>query len=718
MPESSNHLRYHFAGFTLDTARSVLFQGEKELRLRPQSFDVLQFLLEKHGELVTRDELHAAIWANRAVTDDSLAQCVVEIRRVLSDSAKVLVKTVPRRGYLVDGDVAIELVDSSPSVEQGQKPVLRMAAVLVLVAICTYFVWSHWLDAPAPNSIAVLPFIDMSREQDLRHVGDSLAEDILNTLAHRSDLSVIARTSSFAYSTEARDIESIGKALNVAYVLEGSVRHDGGNYRVVAQLIDTDDSTHVWSEAFTTPAADLPQVHEQISRLVWRELRPDALRDTDVDVYAGISASEQMMLARQYEIRVREQPEVDQQALQRAINLYRDASIANPNSAIAFAGLARVLLFGGELDDARAAVDAALRINPDLSEVQEVLARLRWVTAEAGAGEAWRRATELNPGSADAAGAYGYWLWMQGYMDIASRELYRAKETDPGSLSRYADLGNFLANEARIEEVDELIDEILGRFDTPESYRVVARMLDLVGRVDESIGWLLRARGRQPGDPTFNWAIAELLVDIGAYDAALELEPEPPLGVLLKMGSPDEFIDKAELAVIDDPADITLQYLLAFAYDANGDFEQAVRLLDRARVLDMMRPVTRNIWDFEALHTWIHANVQIGNDDITTGAVDMLRNYQYTKSSNWWVSYYDACREASVGNDDIALDSLEKAYLSPRLPLLYLYRDAGCMHSLRTRPRYTAVLEQIRARQLALRERLPATLQEFGVSLR
>ncbi len=93
-------MRYCFAEFTLDVRQSMLFRGDTEIKLRPQSFDVLKFLVVNHGELVTREQLHSEIWSGRAVTDDSLGQCVVEVRRALHDVDRDIIRTVPRRGYI------------------------------------------------------------------------------------------------------------------------------------------------------------------------------------------------------------------------------------------------------------------------------------------------------------------------------------------------------------------------------------------------------------------------------------------------------------------------------------------------------------------------------------------------------------------------------------------------------------------------------------------
>lgn len=717
MQGNEDHKRYNFGDFTLDIGRSTLLRGDEEIKLRPQSFDVLKYLIENSGELVTRDVLHNEIWGSRAVTDDSLAQCVVEVRRALGDADRTLIRTVPRRGYLFEGVVTTEDAAANDSVTRPSLVLSRRAMAVAVLGIAIVLAWSVWLSTPDSRSIAVLPFMDLSVDKDLQHVGDGLAEDILNTLAHHPDLNVIARTSSFAYSSDLTDIESIGRALNVAYVLEGSVRREGDRFRVVAQLIDADDSTHVWSEAFETSFVDLPQVHEQISRSVWREIAPDTEVDSEPAMQVGISASEQMMLARQYEVRVRETPEVNPVILSRAIELYRDATETSPDSAMAFAGLARVLLFQSDLDGARLAIESAILINSDVSEVQDVLARYRWISGIPGAGDAWKRAVELNPGSVDALGSYGYWLWMQGSFDEASDHLYAAKEKDPASLSRYADLGNFLGNETRIDEVNTLIAEIQGRFGSAESFRVIARLLELIGRVDESIAWLLRARDQQPDDPTYVWALAELFVDIGDFETALALEPDPSLGLLLKMGEYEEFIDRAEMKVIEEPGDITLRYLLAFAQNVVGESRQAVWLLDRARVLDMVRPEMRSMWDLEAVYTWVDANAELGNLSVIQDTVHWIENYEHTQSANWWRAVYYACMKAAIGDDVVVFAELNLLSNSPRLPFLYLVRDARCFQRLHGDLRYEAVLDNIEMRQAMLRDRLPATLAEFGVSL-
>ncbi|MDX1498311.1 MAG: winged helix-turn-helix domain-containing protein [Woeseiaceae bacterium] len=711
------HLIYRFGDFTLDTARGALLENGTELKLRPQSIAVLEVLLENQGQLVGKDTLHGRVWGQKAVTDDSLAQCLVDIRRALGDSGRQLVRTVPRRGYLFDGAVTIEQREARRERSGRLRGRSLGLGATILVVLGAWLAWFYWSESLPARSIAVLPFMDMSAEQDLQHIGQGLAEDILNTLAHHPALSVIARTSSFAYGAGS-DIETIGRGLNTAYVLEGSVRRQGGGYRVVAQLIDASDSTHVWSRAFEVGAYDLPSVHEQISREVWRRIAPDTDVALEPTVRPGFAADEAMLLARHYERSLREAAEVDPDMLTLAIQRYRDAAAARPDSPAAHAGLARVLLFAGDHAGAGAEIAIAASLDSRRSDVQDVLGRYLWLTGEPGAGDAWREAIALNPNNADAIGSYGYWLWVQGRIAEAGPHLYRARDLDRGSLSRYADLGNFLGNEARIEEVDAVIDEILERFDSAESYRVVARLLDLIGRVDESIAWLVRARDKDPRNPVYDWALAELFVDIADHETALRLDPEPSPGLLLKMGRYEEFIDAAEMHLFEEPGDLTMIYLLAFAYNTTGRHEQAVWLLDRTGLIDRIRKEVRSAWDLEAVLVWIDASFATGNVEAAHEMVRWSDEFPHTRSANWWRFFYGGCTAAAAGDRQDALADIEMIPESPRLPFLYLVRDAHCMQGLKLHPRYVAVLEDIGARQREIREALPGTLDAFGVGLR
>jgi DNA-binding winged helix-turn-helix (wHTH) protein len=216
---------YEFGAFALDPERGALRGPDGEIRLRHKSFQLLLYLVRNPGRLLSREELFNAIWGNTAVTDDSLTQCLVEIRRALGDDSRQMVRTVPRRGYLFDVPVkplgtsaALEVEPVSPAA--GRLASGRLAAAgLIVVVMAAWWLFSRPGPVPAelpdaagsrvapiPNSIAVLPFVDMSAEQDQEHFGDGIAEEILNLLTRVEGLKVIARTSSFSFKGRQVDI--------------------------------------------------------------------------------------------------------------------------------------------------------------------------------------------------------------------------------------------------------------------------------------------------------------------------------------------------------------------------------------------------------------------------------------------------------------------------------------------------------------------------------
>lgn len=710
---------YRFGDFLLDTSRGVLLENGIEIELRPQSVMVLQILLENYGRLVGKDELNDRIWGRKAVTDDSLTQCLVDIRKVLHDTDRKLVRTIPRRGYRFDGEVAVE----SPATESvGRKTVSsnwRGLAAISIFFIAVFSASFYWFNADRQPSIAVLRFDDMSASQDLQFIGDGLAEDILNSLAHHQGIDVIARTSSFAYSANSQDIATIANALDVDYVLEGSVREiDDGVFRVVSQLIETGGSSHEWSETFDVSIVDLASVHQTISREVWSRIAPSPDAAAMQVSVPGFTADELMLLARDYESQLRENTEIDAELLTNALRWYRSAAAANPQSAKIQAGLARVLLISGDAEAAKRAVDSAVNLDENLSEVQDVLARYLWATGEAGAGSAWTRAVQLNPNNADAIGSLAYWTWAQGRMAEAEPLLRKALELDLNSLSRYADLGNFLGNEARVDEVHEFVELIQQRFDSAESYRVIARLLELVGDTDQSIAWLARARVSAPNNPVYRWALAELFIDIGDYETAQRLDPQPAPGLLLKMGMYPEFIEAAEDRLFEEPGNVVLRYLLAFAYVTVDKPELALWQLERARLLDFVFPEVRQMWDLEAFSTWADAMDALGRNDESRERLEQLTfGRPHTQSINWWRQFMDACLFSLLDNEAAAIESFAKITESPRLPFLYLMRDARCVGKFRDDPRYQSVIDDIENRQRDLRIRLPATLQRFDVQI-
>jgi len=222
---------------------------------------VLRLLIANVGQLVTKDELQNAVWPGIVVTDDSLVQCIGEIRKALGDDARKLVETVPRRGYRLVPALRV----ARPRVWRESRAA-AIGATLVFMAL-GIGAWRTMGADEAPSHVpvvAVLPFTSMAGEAE-EYLGPGVAEDVISMLARTPDVAVIARGSSFAYGDEPRDVREIGAALGADYVLEGSVRREGDTLRIVAQLEDTETGQHVWADRFDRVGGDPWALVDEVS---------------------------------------------------------------------------------------------------------------------------------------------------------------------------------------------------------------------------------------------------------------------------------------------------------------------------------------------------------------------------------------------------------------------------------------------------------------------
>jgi len=276
--------------FWLDRVDDRLWVKGIPAKLVGKPIALLRALMESPHVLVTKHELFETIWPGLAVSDAVLTTAVKEARQALGDDARKpkVIETVHGRGYRLKVDVeAKEELTRRIGPDRwnaifSRFPIWKAAAVLALVLVAAaaiVLVKSAFApspratEAPAPNpkSIAVLPFKDLSPQHDQQWFAEGITEEILNSLARTPDLRVAARTSSESVGEE--DIRLIGKKLDVAYVLEGSIRREQGRVRVTAQLIRSRDGFHLWSQNFDRSAADVIGIQEQIAVAIARSLQ-------------------------------------------------------------------------------------------------------------------------------------------------------------------------------------------------------------------------------------------------------------------------------------------------------------------------------------------------------------------------------------------------------------------------------------------------------------
>ena len=476
---------YRFLDFTLDPRRQLLIHGADEIRLRPRTYDVLVHLVTHAGRVVGKSELMESVWKDVAVTDDSLVQSLMEIRRALGQ-AEGIVKTVRGRGYLFDTGVEIVTKDAVPT--QGQDPHRNqttdssardetstnrpgLSSALIVVAVIAGIVAIVWwiglsarrqASTPAPTgtirSIAVLPLQNQSHDQEQEYFADGMTDELITQLGKIGSLRVISRTSVMRLKGTRKALAEIAQDLNVDAVVEGSVARSAERVRVTAQVIQVNPEKLLWAERYDRALGDMVMLQGKLAREIANAIRIALTADEQArlgDVRpVNRDAYEALLKGRYYRNKRTEA------TTKKAMEYFREAIEKDPSYALAFASLSdsyisfalsetlqEVLPAREAFPQARAAVNRALAIDDTLGEAHATLGHIKfqydrdWTDAE----KEFKRAIELNPNYASAHHWYALCLAWMGRQDEALDEIRRARELDPLSLTFNASVAWILA---------------------------------------------------------------------------------------------------------------------------------------------------------------------------------------------------------------------------------------------------------------------------------
>ena len=396
-----------FLSFRLDRENQCLWRGVERVTLTPKAFLMLAYLVERAGNLVTHDELLTALWPDAFVQPDVLKSHILDIRHALGDDAKApkFIETQSRRGYRFIANI-----------EQGAA---KPDGVAQGVA-----------------SIAVLPFVCLSTEQEDDFFGDGLAEDIINELAKIPGLRVIARTSAFAFKNRIQDIRRIAEVLGVSNVLEGSFRREGQRVRVTAQLITATDGSHVWSGRFDRDLSDILTIQDEIAQSIAKALQTQ-LRGRG-ERRPRNSEARQAYVEGRYFVQ-----HVTPQGAERALASYRraielDSTYALPHSGLALQAYYRMLYLAQRPRDlvpaALASLGRALQLDPDSAQshvvrgVFSAFYEYNWEAAE----QHFSKALEMDPASPMVHLGRALWYLLPTMrLEEALAEIDRAVALDP-----------------------------------------------------------------------------------------------------------------------------------------------------------------------------------------------------------------------------------------------------------------------------------------------
>jgi len=348
-------------------------------------------------------------------------------------------------------------VDRSKSIAHETSRKLDYAIIAILVLGLGYVVVDSYIltdketlgspavaEASSSASIAVLPFVNMSADEENEYFSDGISEELLNVLVRIEGLKVASRTSSFSYKGKDMDIPTIAKQLDVEHVLEGSVRKSGNRVRVTAQLIDVKTDKHLWSDTYDRELTDIFAIQDEIAQHIVEALK-QALGAGEAATSLASTRSTDNLEAYQLYLQGRylwQQRGEDN--IRNSIDLFKQAIDMDSSFARAWSNLAAAYaVLDGYSDEslaamaplAREAADKAIELDPSLAEPYGIYGFLEgqeggdWAKGEA----AYQRALELEPGNATLRGWYGIHLIEAGYVEDAYAPMQKAYELDPVS---------------------------------------------------------------------------------------------------------------------------------------------------------------------------------------------------------------------------------------------------------------------------------------------
>ena len=589
---------------------------------------------------------------------------------------------------------------------------------------------------PPEGSIAVLPFVDLSRDRDQEYLADGLTETILHQLAQNSELHVIARTSSFVFKGDNRDIREIGRKLNVGSILEGSVQKANGKLRITAQLIDCLTGAHIWSRNFDRADQDVFEIQDEISLAVANQLvsalRPVKTSGTAQQFTEDIEAYDLYLKGRH------EWYKRSETSIRKAIDYFKQAIEIDPEFALAYTGLADAL---GVLPDysnvsvdeiteeAEHALRTALDLNPALAEAFATRGLIRMQAGRYDqADNSYRRAIDLNPGYAMAHMWYGRSLIFQKRYGDALPVFRTASLLDPLSAvvshnlgTAYYWTGQF--NEARkvytrTVEVDR--ESYFGFFG-------LAMTAKAAGRLDEAVSWYLDVMDRRPDDPllvrelawTYSGLGEDRLADrwIGRVERVDAANPYVIYGrklLFLERGTPAEFESYTNRNVDEMPDNKFMLADAALASAYSGKFGRAREMYERLDIeADGFPAPLFESWDF--MYCYSHA-LNLINVYQKTGSGDKAKALAHRYSDflalhaerGMWLpcyAYLEATLHSLSGNISLAMSSLSTAYAGGWRNYRMAKHDPN-LESMRSHSRFEEIIRRTETDVDTMRRRL------------
>jgi TolB-like protein/DNA-binding winged helix-turn-helix (wHTH) protein/cytochrome c-type biogenesis protein CcmH/NrfG len=504
-----------FGDFEVKLGTRELCRKGIRVRLPDQSFQILAMLLERPGELVTREEIQKRLWPGDTFVDfdHGLNNAVNRLREALRDSADKprFVETLPRRGYrFIDPvetgsqPIANLPAESLTSVERVGRYSRRQLAALAFVSgvVLLAFLAIGPLrfrtlgNTSRITSLAVLPLVNVSGDADQDYFADGMTDTLITDLAGISSVRVISRTSAMHYKGSQKSLPEITRELDVDAIVEGTVSKSGNRVRINAQLVDARKDRHLWAAAYERDLGDVLTLQAELADAIAKQV------DRQVNPQRRLLSSDKRVNTEAYEAYLRGRYEASQgpftrEGEEKAREYFNRAIQLEPDNADAIVGLAETYI-PADPATARLLASKALELDGGSAEAHAIVATVTYTKdwSFAAAEQEFRLALDLDPNCVAARSWYGIFLAQTGHFDDALRMLQMARRLDPLSPTIGSDLGEalFLAH-----RYDEAIDQeltVLRRYPNYQrAYRHLMRMYERLDRIPEAITAFTKAPG-------------------------------------------------------------------------------------------------------------------------------------------------------------------------------------------------------------------------------
>jgi TolB-like protein/DNA-binding winged helix-turn-helix (wHTH) protein/Flp pilus assembly protein TadD len=583
------------------------------IRVQQQPMKLLEILLERPGEVITREELRSRVWTDESFGDFDQAVniAIAKLRSALGDSAENprFIETLPKRGYRFIADVSVVDAEASPkrpgfaaadlsateardkddenkdklhgaglTVEPKRRlwparwVIVAFALVLSFSILAIRLLRSRGHAPTGIRSLAVLPLESLSADASQSYFADGMTDELITDLAQISALRVISRTSVMVYKGARKPLPQIARELNVDAVVEGTVLRSGDQVRITAQLIEASTDKHLWSQSYEGELRDTLALQNTVARAIADQIRINltpqeqaALKNVKV---VDPEAYESYLKGRYF------WNKRTADGLKAALAYFNQAVEEDPKYAQAYSGLADTYALLGDwqyavmtpkeaFPKAKAAAIKALELNSTLGEAHNSLAFVLdgfdWDFDSAR--KEFRRAIELNPGYATAHHWYAWHLSLLGRYDEAIAEMRKAESLDPLSLIINSDLAELLV---LAHSYDESIQQSRKTIEMDPNFALAHNQLAQAYLQEhmyaEAVGELQRAVQLSGGSPTCMANLARAYVLSGSRSEAEKL-----LGDLKKRSNPG-YSNASEIAMI---------------YASLGDTDQAMNWLEK-----------------------------------------------------------------------------------------------------------------------------------------